>query len=96
MTGEVPPRTDGGSDDEQNDNDPLDDADVQSEVVRRDTGVRLRTNVQAGSASERVNVTLETHAQDLDEMAHRRHDHDDLLRDELVEAKKQARTVNDG
>lgn len=70
------------------------DADTDAEVVRRDAGVRLRTNVQAGSASERAEVTLETHARDMAGLIHQLDSHRQVVTNELAEAVDDAKQAN--
>lgn len=70
------------------------DADADAEVVRRDAGVRLRTNVQAGSASERAEVTLETHARDMAGLVQQIDSHRQVVATELTNAITDAKDAN--
>lgn len=83
------------SDVEQNVPSEIGGGDAVSEVVRRETGVRLRTNVQAGGASERVNITLETHAQSLADLVTKADTHERVLAEQVEHARAEARRNND-
>lgn len=71
------------------------DTEADARVVRLESGVRLRTNVQAGGASERVNLTLETHAETLDDLVTQLPDYRVVLRNELENARREARRANE-
>lgn len=69
----------------------VDSADVEISVER---GVRLRTNVQAGKASERAEVTLELHSLSMDELESRLDAYNDALSSQLGIARAEARGNN--
>lgn len=72
-----------------------DDADVSADVVRRDAGVRLRTNVQAGSTAERVNVTAEVHARTLPELIDQLPTYRKVLMEQVEESRRVAQQNNE-
>lgn len=71
------------------------DADADIEVARYDTGARLRTNMQVGSASERVNITEELHGRTLADIVVRLDTYREVLADHTEWAAETAREAND-
>lgn len=72
------------------------EASADADVVKREAGVRLRTNVQAGGASERVNITAEMHARDMGELVTKLESYRQVLGEQVQEARRIAREANDG
>lgn len=70
-------------------------ADADADVVKREAGVRLRTNVQAGGASERVNVTAELHARDMGELVTKLDSYRAVMAEQVEEARRIAREANE-
>lgn len=71
------------------------DADVDTEIIHRDAGVRLRTNIQAGSASERVEITAETNADDIPALIHQLDSYREIVGEQLDWARERARDANE-
>lgn len=72
------------------------DADsADADVVRRDAGVRIRTNIQAGSTSERVNVTAEMHGEDMPDLIDSLPAYRSALAEQVEWARDTAREANE-